>query len=96
MLWYARILNNLKLNNMKKNNRLLKEIEEAKNWIQWNKVFVSHLSKNEIINQNNNEIRKMNENELFLKPTWIINNLITQTSQYELIISNTKLLNQNI
>ena len=81
---------------MKKNNRLLKEIEEAKNWIQWNKVFVSHLSKNEIINQNNNEIRKMNENELFLKPTWIINNLITQTSQYELIISNTKLLNQNI
>lgn len=75
-----------------KPNKLIKEIEEAKQWIECNKKFVAALSRNKILDRNTNEERPMNENELFLKPTWIINNLMTQTRQYELIINNTKQL----
>jgi len=80
---------------MKNISKLNKEIQEAKAWIKWNKIFVAHLSKNEIINQNGDS-KKMNENELFLKPTWIINNLMQQTQQFELIINNTKLINSQL
>lgn len=78
---------------MKSINKKLKEISEAKQWISWNKKFVHHLSKNEIIDNQTGAIRKMDENELFLKPTWIINNLMTQTRQYELIIENINSIN---
>lgn len=75
-------------------NKLIKEIKEAKQWIEQNKKFVSLLSQNKIINHNTQEVRALNENELSLKSTWIINNLIQQTNQYKLIIDNTnKLIN---
>ena len=75
---------------MKKNKKLLTEIEEAKAWIEWNEKFVSALSRNMILDHKTQEERPMNENELFLKPTWIINNLMTQTAQHKLILANTK------
>lgn len=81
---------------MKKTSKLTKEIEEAKNWIKQNKIFVAHLSKNEIIHHGTGEIRKMNKNELFLKNTWIINNLIEQNNQYEIILENIQLINNQI
>ncbi len=81
---------------MKTSKKILAEINEAKDWIEWNKIFIAALSRNKIIDQSTMKEREMDENELFLKPTWIINNLTTQTNQYELILSNTKLLLNSI
>ena len=81
---------------MKTINKLSKEIQEAKNWIENNKTFVYNLSRNKIKNNTTQELRELNENELFLKPTWIINNLMTQTQQYELILRNTKLIHEQL
>lgn len=75
-------------------NKLIKEIKEAKHWIKQNEKFVSLLSQNKILNHNTKEVRALYEDELTLKSTWIINNLIEQTNQYKLIIDNTsKLIN---
>jgi len=75
---------------MKTSKKLIAEIKDAREWIERNKIFVSYLSQNKMYNFNTGESKEMNESELFMKPTWIINNLITQTQQYELILKNSK------
>lgn len=75
-----------------KANKILKEIESSKEWIEMNKKFVNSLSRNKILDHNTGIERSMNENEMELKSTWIINNLIEQTNQYHYIIEKTKLL----